>query len=651
MAEFENENRPQPRKRRPKKRSVAGSIARGVGTALLVIFLTGCFLACFGAIYIKNVILPQTPMDVADYPMNLTSTIYYTDPATGTDVEYDTLHGDSKRQWVSLDQIPENLKNAAVAVEDKRFYTHSGVDWIGTTRSVLSMFTGGKQQGGSTITQQLIKNLTGYKDVTVKRKVLEIFRALEFDKKYSKDTTLEWYLNYIPLGNNVSGVAAGALEYFGKPVDQLDLAECASLIRITNSPTLYNPKKNPDNNHEGRNFVLDKMYDQEMISAEERDAAKAEVLDFRSADSDDQNGEIHSWYAEQVMTDVINDLMDTYGYSEKLATNLVMSGDLKIYSCVDPGIQSVVDEVYSNVENLPYTSASGQQLQSAIVVVDPNGSVVGLAGKLGEKTVADTRGYNMASMAKRQPGSSIKPLSVYAPALEMGLITPYSVFDDSPVAELSGSAWPSNAYLKYYGRMTVEEAVEQSSNAVAARVLQQVTPDAAYEYMTDKFGFSTDHIVRNVVINGKEYSDTDGLAQLGLGGLTRGVSPLEMAAAYSVFPRDGKYIAPRTYSRVVDTNNKELLNKSAEGTAVLKESTAWYVNQMLKQVVTGPNGTGTQAQLSNMTVAGKTGSTNTNNDRWFVGYTPYYTAAVWTGYSTPERVKASGNPAAAMWKR
>jgi len=621
-----------------------------IGTLILIMAITGSFLACFAAVYIKNVILPDTELDVTAFETDLSSKIYYIDSETGQEVEYETLHGDKNRVWVKYDQLPKDLLNAAVAIEDRRFYQHHGVDWLRTAKSVLTMFTGGRIQGGSTITQQLIKNLTHYDDVTVKRKITEIFRALEFDKKYSKDTTLEWYLNYIFFGHRCYGVYTASYYYFGKNVSELSLAECASLISITNNPSLYDPYTNLENNTTRRGYVLDAMKRDGYITEEECEAAKAEVLDFHSDQEDGSSSNLYSWYTEQVITDLINDFMgEPYNYSEQYATNLVYSGGLKIYACIDPEVQAAVDAIYSNTENLPYTSPSGQQLQSAIVVVDQEGNVSALAGKMGEKTSKDTRGYNFATRAQRQPGSAIKPLAVYAPALEMGLITPYSVFEDSPPMILDGSPWPSNVNHRYLGQMTVSYAVAQSTNTVAIRVLQQVTPEAAFEYLLDKFHVDPDHLVVKKEINGKEFSDI-GYSQMALGGLTSGVTTMDMAGAYSVFPRNGVYVEPRTYSRVVDANGKELLRKDTVGEPVLKEKTVYYVNELLKGVVNG--GGGSAAAISGMTVAGKTGSTTSNNDRWFVGYTPYYTAAVWVGYTTPERVQVSGsNPAAVLWQK
>lgn len=637
-----------PRKRK-KKKNIAGRILKVIGTLFLVGIFTCMFLLCFAATYVKNVILPQAAeFDITDYPMNLSSTIYYTDPNTGEVLEYETLSGDENRVWVEYADIPTNLVNAAVAIEDKRFYTHHGVDWIRTAKSALTTFTGGKTQGGSTITQQLIKNATQYDDVTVKRKVLEIFRALDFDEKYGKRTTLEWYLNLVYFGRKSYGVYTASYTYFGKNVAELSLAECASLIAITNNPSLYDPYTNPENNYDRRCRVLNAMWEEGYISEAERDAAKAEEIDFHRAQSSGKTSTLYSWYTEQVITDVTNDLIDEFEYSEEFAKNMVYSGGLEIYACVDPNVQAAVDNIYSNTENLPYTSASGQPLQSAIVVIDPQGNVVALAGKMGEKTSEDTRGYNLATRAIRQPGSSIKPLAVYSPALEMGLISPYSVYEDSPPMLLNNTPWPSNVNHRYTGLMTVNYAVANSTNTVAIRVLQEVTPEVGYEYLLEKFGVAPDHLVTSEVINGKEFSDI-GYSQLALGGLTKGVSTLDMATAYSVFQRNGVYVEPRTYSKVVNSKGKEILTRELSGEPVLKETTVHYINQMLKAVVN--EGGGGDAYFPGMTIAGKTGSTTSNNDRWFVGYTPYYTAAVWVGYRTPERVKASGNPAAKLWSK
>lgn len=472
---------------------------------------------------------------------------------------------------------------------------------------------------------------------------------------------MEWYLNLIYLGGNCYGVATAAENYFGKDVSELSLAECASLISITNNPTLYGPNSNiritneetgevttgRERNKQRQELVLWKMLDLGMISQEEYDEAVAEELVFTRSEDEKKPSTIYNWYDEQVITDVINDLMEEYGYSEQLAENMVYSGGLKIYACVDTRIQSIVESVYYDQNSLVLTSSKGQDIQSSIVIIDPEGNVVGLAGALGEKTA--NRVLNMASGTVRQPGSSIKPLSVYAPAIELGMITPASVYADEPVRVLNGKNWPLNNPQTYRGNITVNTAVEVSSNPVAVRILEEMGAETSFDFVEQNFHIDLEE---SYLSNGEVKNDY-GSSQLALGGLTHGVSVMDMAAAYSVFPRDGVYIEPRTYTKVtqeVDGVEQTLLdNTNTEGEVILSTKTTYYMNQMLKNVVS--NGTGTAARISGMTVAGKTGSTTANNDRWFVGYTPYYTAAVWVGYKTPERIYASNNPAAVLWQK
>ena len=649
-----------PRRRR-RRRSPWGTVGRVIGTLALIGLTTGAFLACFAAVYIQTVIMPQTGLTLSDYTLDLTTTMYYTDPDTQEKMELRTFHGDENRVWVSYSEIPEDLVNAAIAIEDKRFYSHHGVDWLRTLNGVLLMFTGKDIQGGSTITQQLIKNITTYNDVTVKRKIIEIFRALEFDKNYSKQTTLEWYLNYIPLGAGCSGVYTASYTYFGKHVSELSLAECASLIGITNNPSRYGPYSTAkftdsetgeeltarDMNKRRQETILWQMYEQGMISAEERDAAIAEELNFVRGEGETQEVEPYTWYEDQVISDVVNDLMAELDLSREAALDMFYSGGLEIDTCLNPKVQAAVDAVYEDQSNLDHVSNTGQQLQSGITVVDnATGNVVALAGGIGEKT--GSRIHSRATDTVRPPGSSIKPLAVYAPALEMGLITPGTVIDDTPYSVEDGSAWPVNSYGYYRGRMTVYDALEVSSNPVAVKVCcDYITPQIAFDFMTQKLGFTS--LVQAAEINGRTYTDVAPGA-MALGGLTNGVSTYEMAAAYSAFARGGVYITPRTYTQVRDSEGNVLLDNTQTSTAVMKETTAWYINYMLENVVS--SGTGTRAKFSGMTIAGKTGTTTSRRDLWFVGYTPYYTAAVWTGYDQQERLASSlGNPSTTLWKQ
>ena len=636
-------------------------------TALIILAITGAMLLCMAAVYIKNVIIPNAGLEMADYDLNLTSTIYAKNPETGNFEPTRDLYGDENRVWVALDEIPKNLQNAAIAIEDKRFYDHGGVDWVRTAKAITLMFTGKDIQGGSTLTQQLIKNMTSDDEVTVKRKIMEIFRALEFEKNYSKEDILEAYLNYIYLGQGCNGVYTASYTYFNKHVSELSLAECASLIGITNNPSKYDPlgtlevkneetgevKTSRDFNKDRQETILKAMLDQEKITQEEYDAAVAEPLVFNETgegeEGENTKSTVYSWYEDQVINDVIRDLMEKFNWSEQLAKDKVFSGGLDIYSCMNPNVQAAVDKIYQDHGNLNVVSSSGQTLQSAITIVDnEKGEVVAMAGGMGQKTAS--RSLNRATSSKRPPGSSIKPLAVYAPGIELGKVLPITMVEDSPVDTINGKPWPSNATGVYQGNVTVAKAVKESINTVAVRVLDMVGAETSFNFMQDKFHIQ---LVRSMSKSGTSYTDI-GQAQLALGGLTKGVSTYDMAAAFSVFPRQGTYIAPKTYTIVTTREGEVLLrNESVEEKDVLSERTTYYMTEMLQDVVTGGSGaTGRAANFSGQDIAGKTGTTTSRKDLWFVGYTPYYTAAVWTGYDQQERL-ASGlrNPSVTLWQQ
>ena len=642
-----------------RKRSVVGRVlavfGKVIGTIFLVGLLTSLIFACLFVKYIKEDILPQADLTLEGFNLNQTSTIYYTDPETGEAVELLQLYGAENRTWVSLSEIPPELRFACIAIEDKRFEEHQGVDWLRTLKASANMFLGSEDTyGASTLTQQLIKNITGEKEVTVRRKLNEIVQALEFEKKYTKDIIMEWYLNTIYLGEGCYGVQSAARVYFGKDVSELSLAECASLIGITNNPSIYDPYINAEKNKERQRNILWAMYEQGYIETEEEyRAAVDEELVFvnRSGDDDGTNGdeEYYSYFIDQVIRDVTKDLGEKYGYSERIAEQMVRSGGYSIYCTLNPEIQEQVDAVYENLENIPKTD-SEQQLQSGIVIIDnETGDVVAMSGGVGEKEGSLT--FNRATQALLSPGSTIKPLTVYGPALDRGIITPATVYDDTPYRfDDNNNRWPKNTTNSYSGLMTVNMAVSLSVNTVAVKVLADLTPEYSFDFAVNKLGMDT--LVEKEIINGQEYSDVD-LAPLALGGLTRGVTIEDMAAAYATYANQGQYREPRTYTKVLDSDGKTVvLDNTQDTVTAVSEKAAWYMTYMLQNAV--QSGTGSPAQIENMTVAGKTGTTDNDQDRWFCGYTPYYTAAVWCGYDVPEEVnltESSTNPAAYLWQK
>ena len=655
----DSKGEPSKRRRRKSKKKKHG-VLRVIGTLLLIFLTTSAFLACFAAVYIANVILPQASMDLSSFTVDENSVMYYQDRTTGEYKELRQVLSVTNSEWVDYEDMPEYLKEAAVAIEDRRFWTHNGVDWWRTAQAVVSMFTGGDIQGGSTITQQLIKNLTDYNETTVKRKVTEIFRALYVDSHYEKADILELYLNVIPLGSGCEGVGAASEKYFGKPVSDLTLAECASLIGITNNPSKYGPYSTARvENSNGemwdavqwnkyrQEVILGQMLEQGKISQAEYDEAVAQELVFVgfSAESGQEASDIYSWYEEQVITDVMNDLQEEYQYSSQYVSQMLANGGLRIYTCVDPEVQAAAEAIYYDRSSLdPNTTKSGQELQSAITIIDNStGNIVGLMGRVGEKTI--NRGTNLATGALRQPGSAIKPLTAYGPAMDMGLLSPISVLADYPYQVLGGKAWPVNVDGRYRGQVTVTEALQWSYNTVAVRAVALVTPAKAFEFATQHFHLELES---GRMVNGEMKSDVD-IAPLAMGGLTDGVTTRQMANAFAVFPENGIYREARTYTKVEDSDGNVILDNSREDEVAVKESTAYYMNTMLQNVV--QSGGGTEARISGMTVAGKTGTTTNKFDRYFVGYTPYYTAAVWVGYEYNERVPESGNPAAQLWKK
>lgn len=642
--------------RADKNTQPSGSAARRIlkgfgkvfGTMVLVLFLTTLIFACLFALYVKNNLSAQVD-SIDGFTLDQTSVIYYEDPKTGQDVVLRKLYGGANRTWVKYEDIPKNLIHACIAIEDKRFEDHQGVDWVTTLKACVKMFLGRGEAGGSTITQQLVKNITGRDEVTVRRKLVEIFSALELEKKYTKKQIMELYLNVIALGENCEGVESASQVYFGKSVSELDLAECAALIGITNNPSIYDPYINADKNKERQVIILDQMLEQKYITQEQHDTAVAEELVLHNASGEASGDEdYYSYFEDQVINDVVRDLSEKTGYDQTIVRKMLMTGGYKIYSTLNPDVQAAVEEVYQNLDNIPNT-ASSQQLQSGIVIIDnKTGDVVAVAGGVGEKQGSLI--LNRATQSYLSPGSTIKPVSVYAPALELGLITPATVMDDTPYSFTDARHWPKNSDSIYRGLMNINEAVGLSINTIPVKLVAQMTPEYSFEFAKEKMGLST--LVSSYVnAAGDTFSDVD-LAPLAMGGLTKGVTVKAMAQAYATFANEGVYREARTYTKVVDSDGKVVLDNTQQSHVAMKDMTAWYITYMLENTV--ESGTGTAAQIENMTVAGKTGTTTSDFDRWFAGYTPYYTGVVWCGYDDPEEVvltDSSTNPAIVLWQK
>ena len=675
----------------PQQKNGWRKAGRIIGTLLLVFVVTLTIFSGIFMAYINSTMRGKVEVYLDEFETKVSTELYSQDPDTGEWVMYQTLYLNSEnRIWTDLEDIPKYLQEAAIAIEDKRFEKHHGVDWKGTTRAIVYTLFGKNVQGGSTITQQLVKNVTGDNEVTVKRKITEIYRALELEKRYEKDEILEAYLNEVFFGQSCYGVVTASRMYFNKDVSDLTLAECASLMGITNNPSMYDPTLSSwtrENNRERQLTILGAMLEQGKISQEEYDEAKAEDIVFSNgftisgkyvgsdgtatepepdetttddteSPEDEEEPTIkgrYSWFTEAMIGDVADALVEKYGITDKVRDNgttytayeqawdMVHGKGYKIYTTQNPKYQKIAEDVCYNLDNIPYTSSytnsAGEQvedqLQIALTIVDPtNGYVVAMIGGAGEKQ-AD-RVWNWAVNA-RQCGSAIKPVSTYAPALDDGTINGASVIDDYPML-LNGDVWPRNANWRYQGLTALHTAIAQSLNTCAVRTNLAYGVDRSYEFLVNKLGFEN-----------LTYTDSQQVGNMALGGFEKGVTTEEMAAAYAAFVNEGVYTKPRTFVRVEDANGNVILENEAQSTVAMKNTTAAIINHLLQEAAL--NGTGYEAQFSGMHIAGKTGSTNSNKDRYFVGYTPYYSCAVWAGYEHNQRIVASGNPCSAIFRK
>ena len=633
--------------RQKKRHSGIAAFFKVIGTLLAIGICTAVIFFGIFMTYVHTTLEPELDVDASAYTLKQSSILYYQDKNTGEWVEMEKLHGSENRTLVEFNDIPDYVWKALVSIEDERFFEHHGVDWKSTAKSVFDMLRGADStRGASTLTQQVIKNLTGENEVTIRRKVLEIFRALRFADNYSREEILEMYLNIVYFGRGAYGIDAAAETYFGKEMSELTVAEAADIVGITQNPWQNDPKLHPQHNHDRQQTVLYKMHQLGYLDDAAYEAAKNEKLvfvwddDYVATEETDDTAKsnadsYYSYFVEQVFNDVVNDLMEEKKYSKATARDMLYTGGYQIYCTVDPDIQKIIEEVYADRENLNYTSSRGEQLQSGMTIIDNStGNVVAIAGRVGERGGA----FEWSYAANPRPcGSAVKPLSVYAPALDCGAITSATVLDDYPLMLRNDKPWPVNAYGSYLGLIPLTEALRQSSNPCAVRALEKLTLASSYAFMTEKLGFTT------LVHDDLDYGP------LGMGGMTYGVTTVEMAAAYATFASNGVYTRPRTYTQVLDTKGNVVLDNTTQSWVAVKESTVYTINELLKGVVR--NGTGTMAAFPGMTIAGKTGTTSNGNDRYFCGFTPYYTGAVWVGYDTPTKITASGNPAATMWNK
>lgn len=670
---------------------------------LLIFFVVIAIVGVFSGVGIIKGIIDNAPS--IDYinvaPSGFSTTIY-----DQKGKEIDKLVGsDANRIYKNIDDIPIMVQNAFIAIEDERFYEHNGIDVRGIIRAFFSGVAKGEfDQGASTITQQLLKNRVfegGNEEDFIskfKRKLQEQYLAIQLEDKLSKKQILEYYLNTINLGQSTLGIQAASLRYFNKGVEKLTLSEATVIAGITKNPVYLNPIKYPEENAQRRTYVLDNMKELEYISAQEYDAALADDVYTRiqSVNNEIGGNSVFSYFTDETIEQVMNDLQELKGYSQADAINAIYRGGLKIYTTQDTKIQKVCDKILQDDSLYPANSKwelnyqlsilktdgttenysaghiknyfleqnpnftllftkktdpdkyikefkssklkkgdtiAGEKIsftiqpQISFVLMDQkNGQVKAIVG--GRGTKEGNRTLNRASSTVRQPGSTFKILSTYLPALDTSGMTLASVMDDAPHTYPDGTKinnWTGN---NYKGLTPLREGIVNSMNIVTVKTLAQVTPQIAYDYLL-KLGFTT-IVDSRTDENGKVHSDIN--LPMALGGLTDGVTNLELTAAFAAIANKGVYTEPSFYTKIVDHNGKILLEKKPVKQQVMKESTAWLLTNAMEDVV--KRGTGTRARLTtvNMPVSGKTGTTTNDNDLWFSGYTPYYTATIWAGY-------------------
>ena len=606
-------------------------------TAFAVCFIAGVITSVSLGIYIFHLASEPTGIDLKAKSLNQTSRIFVKDAKTGEFTERQKLYDVENRTWVDFAEIPQYMKDAQVTIEDKRFYEHKGVDWTRTLSAVGALASGGDSYGGSTITQQLIKNITDDNEVSITRKLREICKAFKLEQEYTKEQILEAYLNVVNYGNNCQGVEAAAQLYFGKSIRDCSLAQCVAIAGITQNPSYWNPLLYPENNHKRRETILYEMYDQGKISKDELDKALEESNNMTfvgfstNYDDEDEDTEekVQNWYYNQMIYDLRADLAKLYNISEGAASEKIYTEGLSIYSAMDETMQDYIEDAALKMER-----SEDPDIQIGSVLMDFDGRVIATVGSSQRKT--GPLDWDRATHSALQPGSSIKPVLVYPIAIEKQQLYYSSQVLDEPIDDYETGedgqkiSGPRNAYGSYFGEMLLPDAIEYSSNATAVRVMQMIGgPKEAYEQATKKMGF-------------KKLAEEDSyqIGSLSIGGMVGGVSVREMAAAYTFIGNGGLYYSPYTYYYVTDSEGNVIIdNRDKVPKQAYSPQTATIMNRLLHYNVENSQHTRAMyAKIDDWDIVGKTGTTNDDKDCWFCGMSPYAVMATWTGYDVPQTI-------------
>ncbi len=630
--------------------SFIGDIVRVFVVAVLCLFFV---FGGFGAGMLLGYASTTKPLSIGDLTSAEESQTSFVYDGNGNVIAKLTGAENVDRIYVSYSDIKDTyIDEAIIAIEDERFREHSGIDIKRIGSALLSAVANGGSatHGGSTITQQTVKLISGQDEHSTSRKVQEWFAAMQLEQNLSKDEILELYINLAPMGNNYVGVQAAAMNYFGKNASELTLAESALIAGLPKSPSYYNPLRESGRRNAQRRqrMILEKMYEQGYITEEEYEDALNTELEFRQRNTD-KNTTINSYFTEYAISEVIGDIAEARGISRQLASSLVYNRGYHIYTTLEPETQAILDEAFTNRDLFQsdpdlITDYPEKPNASMVVINNSTGAIAAMQGGYGEKTLNNS--WNRAVNTKRNPGSSIKPLLEYAPAFELGIIAPATVYIDEPKhldPSRPNSDWPVNYSRSYAGPVTIRTALVNSLNTIAAELWTNVGGETALWYLKQV---------------GIDRTSEGAYPSQSVGGFTNGMSTLEMAAAYHTFATGGTYVEPYAYTQVLDSDGNVICQSDPISYRVYSAETCFFIGDILKGVVTNGTPIYYGGQIENaddehIDTAGKTGTTSDNNDKWFCGWTPYYTAAVWYGYDNRLRQttipKADFNSAVKIW--
>lgn len=611
------------------------ALGRVLFTILMVFVVTGVIIGISLSVYVIGIAAEDTGINLKAKQLNQTSFIYVKN-SKGNFKKYQSLYSTENRVWVDFNKIPQYMKDAQIAIEDKRFLEHKGVDLNRTIGAVLNLSSGQSSYGGSTLTQQLIKNISDDNEVSLTRKIREIVKALKLETEYTKDEILEAYLNVVNYGNNCQGVQSAANLYFGKNIDKCSIAQCAAIAGITQNPSRFNPLVHPQHNKERRELVLREMVDQQKITQDQYKEALKEsetmtFIGFKKSNRANMSKKVQNWYLDELQKDLQKDLAQYYNISEKAASEKIFSEGLKIYCAMDKKAQSYLENAALNI-NTTYDKG----MQCAATMIDMNGAIIATTGSSQEKT--GNLLFDRATDSVLQPGSSIKPVVVYPYAIEKKKLYYSSVVKDEALPKykvVNGQyvAGPNNWYHSYKGNMLLPDAIEWSANATAAQVMNMISPENAYNQVVTLQGF--EHL--------KE-ADKDNTGGLSIGGLTGGVTVREMAATFTYMGNGGKYFKPYTYYYVTDADGNVIIdNRDAIPKESYSPSTAYIMNRLLHYNITySAHTNAAYARVDGWDICGKTGTTDSDKDSWFCGISPYCSLAIWTGFDNPRTISITG---------